>query len=87
MRCCGDHPDPVIRPPSRPLIREQIAGGIALGAIPLILQHETRVKSPLTNMGDPIWEKYPNILFPWDLPSPNWVLYYNWFRAAPIKVQ
>ena len=49
--CCGDQADPVIPPPSPPLIRKQIAGGIALGAIPLILPDETRVKSPTDKYG------------------------------------
>ena len=49
--CCGDQADPVIRTPSRPLIREQIAGGIALRAIPLILPDETRVKNPTDKYG------------------------------------
>ena len=61
----GDQLDPVIRQPSRPLIREQIALAPALGnafvAIPLILPDETRVKRPTDKYGRSICEKYPNI--------------------------
>ena len=62
----GDQLDPVIRQPSRPLIREQIAlapaQGNAFVAIPLILPDETRVKRPTDKYGRSICEKYPNIL-------------------------
>ena len=62
----GDQLDPVIRQPSRPLIREQIAlapaQGDAFVAIPLILPDETRVKRPTDKYGRSICEKYPNIL-------------------------
>ena len=61
----GDQLDPVIRQPSRPLIREQIAlaptRGNAFVAIPLILPDETRVKRPTDKYGRSICEKYPNI--------------------------
>ena len=46
----GDPDDPVIRPPSQPLIRKQIARGIASNSIDFA-GAETRVKSPTDKYG------------------------------------